>query len=148
VRALFARCISPTPPLTYTSEIDQFFSTKLSRLLVFFLHFRGTHLPGFFYSAPSITSSNRDLVECAQKPHTSRVMLDSILGALSFPYHEPREGYWGDKTVTLNFCEEDYVISYYCAEFCNVSWPVPRCCSFSILSPANPCPCLSLPCRP
>lgn len=46
-------------------------------------------------------------------------MLDSILGALSFPYHEPREGYWGDKTVTLNFCEEDYVISYYCAEFCN-----------------------------
>lgn len=46
-------------------------------------------------------------------------MLDSILGSLSFPYHEPREGYWGDKTVTLNFCEEDYVISYYCAEFCN-----------------------------
>lgn len=47
-------------------------------------------------------------------------MLDSILGSLSFPYHEPREGFWGDKTVTLNFCEEDYVISYYCAEFCNV----------------------------
>jgi hypothetical protein len=24
----------------------------------------------------------------------------------SFPYHEPREGFWGEKTVTLNFCEE------------------------------------------
>ncbi|TRX98186.1 hypothetical protein FHL15_000831 [Xylaria flabelliformis] len=24
----------------------------------------------------------------------------------SFPYHEPRPGFWGEKTVTLNFCEE------------------------------------------
>ncbi|KAI1079398.1 putative alkaline phytoceramidase [Whalleya microplaca] len=38
---------------------------------------------------------------------------------LSFPYHEPRLGFWGEKTSTLNFCEEDYVMSYYCAEVCN-----------------------------
>ncbi|KAI1265265.1 alkaline dihydroceramidase [Xylariaceae sp. FL1019] len=36
-----------------------------------------------------------------------------------FPYHQPRDGFWGVKTSTLNFCEEDYVMSYYCAEVCN-----------------------------
>ncbi|KAI1350169.1 alkaline dihydroceramidase [Xylaria sp. FL0043] len=41
------------------------------------------------------------------------------MSAFSFPYHEPRPGFWGEKTVTLNFCEEDYVMSYYCAEVCN-----------------------------
>ncbi|KAI1495478.1 alkaline phytoceramidase [Biscogniauxia marginata] len=41
------------------------------------------------------------------------------MSAFSFPYHEPREGFWGEKTSTLNFCEEDYVMSYYCAEVCN-----------------------------
>ncbi|KAI0398415.1 alkaline dihydroceramidase [Xylariaceae sp. FL0594] len=39
--------------------------------------------------------------------------------SLSFPYHPPRAGFWGEKTSTLNFCEEDYVMSYYCAEVCN-----------------------------
>ncbi|KAJ2985600.1 hypothetical protein NUW58_g5443 [Xylaria curta] len=41
------------------------------------------------------------------------------MSVLSFPYHKSRPGFWGEKTVTLNFCEEDYVMSYYCAEFCN-----------------------------
>ncbi|KAI1133500.1 alkaline dihydroceramidase [Nemania abortiva] len=41
------------------------------------------------------------------------------MASFSFPYHEPRPGFWGEKTVTLNFCEEDYVMSYYCAEVCN-----------------------------
>ncbi|KAI0548623.1 alkaline dihydroceramidase [Xylaria curta] len=41
------------------------------------------------------------------------------MSMFSFPYHEPRPGFWGEKTVTLNFCEEDYVMSYYCAEVCN-----------------------------
>ncbi|KAI1327569.1 alkaline phytoceramidase [Xylariaceae sp. FL0255] len=41
------------------------------------------------------------------------------MSTFSFPYHEPRDGFWGEKTVTLNFCEEDYVMSYYCAEVCN-----------------------------
>ncbi|KAI1446481.1 putative alkaline phytoceramidase [Annulohypoxylon stygium] len=45
--------------------------------------------------------------------------LQSFLEALSFPYHEPRHGFWGEKTSTLNFCEEDYAMSYYCAEVCN-----------------------------
>ncbi|KAI1104133.1 putative alkaline phytoceramidase [Jackrogersella minutella] len=45
--------------------------------------------------------------------------VQSFLQALSFPYHEPRHGFWGEKTSTLNFCEEDYVMSYYCAEVCN-----------------------------
>ncbi|ORY56677.1 ceramidase [Pseudomassariella vexata] len=39
--------------------------------------------------------------------------------ALSFPYHPAQDGFWGEKTSTLNFCEEDYVMSYYCAEVCN-----------------------------
>ncbi|KAI5864981.1 putative alkaline phytoceramidase [Durotheca rogersii] len=44
----------------------------------------------------------------------------SIQHSWSFPYHEePQHGFWGEKTSTLNFCEEDYVISYYCAEVCN-----------------------------
>jgi len=29
-----------------------------------------------------------------------------LLNALSVPYKEPGEGFWGPKTVTLNFCEE------------------------------------------
>ncbi|KAI0478666.1 ceramidase-domain-containing protein [Xylariaceae sp. FL0804] len=41
------------------------------------------------------------------------------MAGFSFPYHEPRQGFWGEKTSTLNFCEEDYVMSYYCAEVCN-----------------------------
>ncbi|KAI1467377.1 putative alkaline phytoceramidase [Daldinia caldariorum] len=45
--------------------------------------------------------------------------VQSLIEALSFPYHEPRHGFWGEKTSTLNFCEEDYVMSYYCAEVCN-----------------------------
>ncbi|KAI2607682.1 putative alkaline phytoceramidase [Hypoxylon fragiforme] len=45
--------------------------------------------------------------------------IKSLLESLSFPYHEPRHGFWGEKTSTLNFCEEDYVMSYYCAEVCN-----------------------------
>ncbi|KAH9883719.1 ceramidase [Xylariomycetidae sp. FL2044] len=44
----------------------------------------------------------------------------NLLEALSFPYHEPPPtGFWGEKTSTLNFCEEDYVITYYVAELCN-----------------------------
>lgn len=67
--------------------------------------------------------------------------------SLSVPYHPPREGWWGEKTSTLNFCEEvresewfappavgiaanelqDYVMSYYVAEVCNVSFNAVRC---------------------
>ncbi|KAH6664140.1 hypothetical protein VD0002_g3927 [Verticillium dahliae] len=41
--------------------------------------------------------------------------------SFGFPYDDSNghEGFWGPKTVTLNFCEEDYVVSYYCAEICN-----------------------------
>ncbi|KAH8893724.1 alkaline phytoceramidase [Thozetella sp. PMI_491] len=38
---------------------------------------------------------------------------------LQFPYREARDGYWGPHTSTLNWCEEDYNISYYCAELIN-----------------------------
>ena len=67
--------------------------------------------------------------------------------SLRVPYHPPREGWWGEKTSTLNFCEEvlesrcftppavgntanecqDYVMSYYVAEVCNVSCTAVRC---------------------
>ncbi|PHH58709.1 hypothetical protein CDD81_4800 [Ophiocordyceps australis] len=40
---------------------------------------------------------------------------------LRVPYAAPvaENGFWGEQTSTLNFCEEDYVISSYCAEMCN-----------------------------
>ncbi|KAI9899543.1 hypothetical protein N3K66_006004 [Trichothecium roseum] len=46
----------------------------------------------------------------------------SLLGSInsfSFPYLDYGTGFWGRPTVTLNFCEEDYALSYYCAELCN-----------------------------
>ncbi|UQC87059.1 alkaline phytoceramidase [Colletotrichum lupini] len=43
-----------------------------------------------------------------------------LFQALRVAYNDDSpEGYWGEKTSTLNFCEEDYVVSYYCAEVCN-----------------------------
>ncbi|KAK8083017.1 alkaline phytoceramidase, partial [Apiospora saccharicola] len=42
------------------------------------------------------------------------------LFSLGIPYREPGlKGWWGEKTVTLNFCEEDYVMNHYVAEVCN-----------------------------
>ncbi|QLI74077.1 uncharacterized protein G6M90_00g110080 [Metarhizium brunneum] len=38
----------------------------------------------------------------------------------SVPYPEAGHGFWGEQTSTLNFCEEDYVLSFYCAELCNL----------------------------
>ncbi|KAF5585151.1 YPC1-alkaline ceramidase [Fusarium subglutinans] len=35
------------------------------------------------------------------------------------PYPPPQEGFWGQPTSTLNWCEEDYVISHYAAEITN-----------------------------
>ncbi len=34
------------------------------------------------------------------------------------PELNPRDGFWGKPTSTINFCEENYVMSYYVAEFC------------------------------
>ncbi|PNY29283.1 Alkaline ceramidase 3 [Tolypocladium capitatum] len=42
-----------------------------------------------------------------------------ILGALKAPYPDHSHGFWGEQTSTLNFCEEDYALSFYCAELCN-----------------------------
>ncbi|EFX01210.1 alkaline dihydroceramidase [Grosmannia clavigera kw1407] len=35
------------------------------------------------------------------------------------PYREARDGFWGEQTSTLNWCEEDYNITHYCAELVN-----------------------------
>ncbi|KAK3298913.1 ceramidase [Chaetomium fimeti] len=43
----------------------------------------------------------------------------SLVSALQIPYREARDGFWGDQTSTLNWCEEDYNISFYCAEVVN-----------------------------
>jgi dihydroceramidase len=37
----------------------------------------------------------------------------------SFPYREARDGFWGAHTSTINWCEEDYNMTYYCAELVN-----------------------------
>ncbi|KAF4828552.1 Alkaline ceramidase 3 [Colletotrichum siamense] len=43
-----------------------------------------------------------------------------LFQALRLSYNDgTTDGFWGEKTSTLNFCEEDYVVSYYCAEVCN-----------------------------
>ncbi|KAH6630639.1 ceramidase [Chaetomium sp. MPI-SDFR-AT-0129] len=43
----------------------------------------------------------------------------SLIPALQIPYREARDGFWGKQTSTLNWCEEDYNISFYCAEVVN-----------------------------
>jgi hypothetical protein len=30
------------------------------------------------------------------------------------------QGYWGDKSATVNWCEADYTVTIYCAELVNV----------------------------
>ncbi|KAK5654777.1 hypothetical protein OQA88_6813 [Cercophora sp. LCS_1] len=39
--------------------------------------------------------------------------------SFQIPYRESREGFWGEQTSTLNWCEEDYNVTYYCAEAVN-----------------------------
>ncbi|KAK0733605.1 alkaline phytoceramidase [Lasiosphaeria miniovina] len=43
----------------------------------------------------------------------------SAVSALQIPYREPRDGFWGEQTSTLNWCEEDYNVTYYIAEVVN-----------------------------
>ncbi|KAK4457414.1 alkaline ceramidase 3 [Cladorrhinum samala] len=43
----------------------------------------------------------------------------SLFSSLQIPYREARSGLWGEPTSTLNWCEEDYNITFYCAEFIN-----------------------------
>ncbi|KAB5563527.1 ceramidase [Coniochaeta sp. 2T2.1] len=38
---------------------------------------------------------------------------------VQIPYREARDGFWGEQTSTLNWCEEDYSMTYYCAELIN-----------------------------
>ncbi|KAF3764912.1 alkaline phytoceramidase [Cryphonectria parasitica EP155] len=41
--------------------------------------------------------------------------------AFQWPYRESRDGIWGTQTSTLNWCEEDYNVTPYIAEFFNTS---------------------------
>ncbi|KAI5462928.1 alkaline phytoceramidase [Mariannaea sp. PMI_226] len=43
----------------------------------------------------------------------------NLFRALRVPYPDYESGFWGEQTSTLNFCEEDYALSFYCAELCN-----------------------------
>lgn len=45
----------------------------------------------------------------------------SLASALQIPYRESRTGFWGKPTSTLNWCEEDYNLTYYCAEVVNTA---------------------------
>jgi len=36
------------------------------------------------------------------------------------PENQPIVGYWGKPTSTLDFCEENYVMNFYMAEFCKL----------------------------
>lgn len=42
-----------------------------------------------------------------------------MLPSLQIPYREHSHGFWGEQSSTLNWCEEDYSITYYCAEAVN-----------------------------
>ncbi|UNI15297.1 alkaline ceramidase ydc1 [Purpureocillium takamizusanense] len=46
-------------------------------------------------------------------------MMPDFLRGLRAPYPDHGSGFWGKPTSTLNFCEEDYALSFYCAELCN-----------------------------
>ncbi|KLO89413.1 YPC1-alkaline ceramidase [Fusarium fujikuroi] len=39
--------------------------------------------------------------------------------SVRIPYPTPQEGFWGQPTSTLNWCEEDYILSHYTAEITN-----------------------------
>ncbi|KAK0628525.1 ceramidase-domain-containing protein [Bombardia bombarda] len=43
----------------------------------------------------------------------------AVASTFQIPYREARDGFWGEQTSTLNWCEEDYNITYYCAELVN-----------------------------
>ncbi|KAK4170173.1 ceramidase-domain-containing protein [Cladorrhinum sp. PSN259] len=45
--------------------------------------------------------------------------MESFFSKLQVPYREARSGLWGEPTSTLNWCEEDYNITFYCAELVN-----------------------------
>ncbi|KAK4060695.1 hypothetical protein Trihar35433_10103 [Trichoderma harzianum] len=45
---------------------------------------------------------------------------------IPYPTANPGNGFWGEQTSTLNFCEEDYALSSYCAEFCNVYYHITK----------------------
>lgn len=34
----------------------------------------------------------------------------------------PAQGFWGEPTSTLDWCEENYEVSYYIAEFCELKF--------------------------
>ncbi|CCC68288.1 hypothetical protein NCAS_0B02040 [Naumovozyma castellii] len=41
------------------------------------------------------------------------------MGLLSWPYPEESTGYWGETTSTIDWCEQNYVVSPYIAEWAN-----------------------------
>lgn len=44
-----------------------------------------------------------------------------MASAFQIPYRQARDGYWEPQTSTLNWCEEDYNITFYCAEMVNTA---------------------------
>ncbi|KAK4230706.1 ceramidase-domain-containing protein [Podospora fimiseda] len=45
--------------------------------------------------------------------------MEFFIPKMQVPYREARSGLWGNPTSTLNWCEEDYNITFYCAELVN-----------------------------
>ena len=54
------------------------------------------------------------------------VLLSALLLLIEIAVHgeeklvDNRSGYWGEKTANTNWCEEDYVVTSYIAEFGNI----------------------------
>ena len=38
----------------------------------------------------------------------------------ALPEKQPLRGYWGKPTAVLDFCEENYIVTFYTAEFCKL----------------------------
>lgn len=80
----------------------------------------------FFFSSSSTGSRYRPLHRAWRRARGALVHYDGTTNPLAPTASSSfimapsidRQGYWGRPTSTLDWCEENYVVSFYIAEFC------------------------------